>query len=121
VLQVDSAQIPSQRSRIPRFRPDVPVNRPDAQQSSNISPKDVVILSRLPLVSKNFELFKVASVRMSQQEVRTPFSVRQVKEFSMRTQIWEDSCNRSDDRSTSSGRQSLLWKLRAAEMQLSGH
>jgi hypothetical protein len=32
----------------------------------------------------------------------------------------EKICNRSSDRSTPSGRQSLLWKLRVAEMQPSG-
>jgi hypothetical protein len=29
-------------------------------------------------------------------------SVRQVKGFPLRTQIWEDSCNHPDDRSTPS-------------------
>jgi hypothetical protein len=38
VLQVDSAQIPSQRGWIPRFCLDVPVNRPNTHQSSNIRP-----------------------------------------------------------------------------------
>jgi hypothetical protein len=113
-----------------------------------------------PLVSRRFKLFKLASVRTSQQHiqtlfrvpeessiqvhpsgwlgntVRTPFSVRQVKWFPSQTQIWEDSWNRSDVRSTPfdaifdkarrgeelqpSGHQSLLWKLRAAKVQPSG-
>jgi hypothetical protein len=66
-------------------------------------------------------LFKLISVRTSQQHIRTlfrvpeesnvqvhpferhgntvwtPVSVRQVKEFPSKTQIWEDSCNRLDD------------------------
>jgi len=35
---------------------------------------------------------------------RTPVNVRQVKGFPSQTQIWEDSCNRPDDKSTPSGR-----------------
>jgi hypothetical protein len=66
--------------------------RPDAHQSSNIRPDDVVIPSGLPSVFRSFKLFKVASVW-------TPFSV-QIKRFPSQTQIWEDSSNRLDDRST---------------------
>jgi len=36
-------------------------------------------------VSRSFELFRVASVPTSQQHVRTPFSVWQVKRFSSQT------------------------------------
>jgi hypothetical protein len=49
----------------------------------------------LPSVSRSFELFSVASVRMSQQHVRTPFSARQVNKILSKTQIWEDSCKPS--------------------------
>jgi len=76
----------------------------DFHQSSDIRPDDMVILSELPSVSRSFEVFKVASVRTSQQHVWTPFSVRQVKGFPSYTQIWEDSYNRPDDRSTPSRR-----------------
>jgi hypothetical protein len=103
-FKVDFAHIPSQRSWILRFRPDVLVNRPDAYQSSNIRPDDLVIPSVLPSKSRSFELFKVTSVQTSQQHVRTPFNVRQEKGFPSQTQIWEDSCNRPDDKSTLSGR-----------------
>jgi len=71
---------------------------------SNIHSDNVVISSGLPLVSRRFELFKVASVQTSQQHVRTLFSVRQVREFSSQTQIWENNCKCPDDRSTPSGR-----------------
>jgi hypothetical protein len=81
-----SVQISRLWSQIPCIRLDIPVNHPNY----------VVILSRLPSVSKSFELFKVAFVRTSQQHIRTPFSVRQVKGFPSQTQIWEDSCNRLD-------------------------
>jgi hypothetical protein len=103
VLQVDSAYIPSQRSRIPRFRLDVPVNRPDAHQSSNIRPDDVVIPSGLPSMYRSFELFKVAFVWTSQQHVQTPFNVRQVKDFLCRHRygktvatIWTTDLHRLD-------------------------
>jgi hypothetical protein len=75
--------------------------------------------------------------------VRMPFSVRQVIEFLSQTQLWEDSSNRPDDvcsrldaildkaslpeefqpfgRQTPwSDAQTLLWNLRAAEVQPSG-
>jgi len=84
-----------------------------------------------PSVSKKFKLFKLASIRTSQQRVRTlfrvpeessvqvhpfgrcgntvrtPFGVRQVKGFPSQTQLWKDSCNRLDDRSTPSYLESL--------------
>jgi hypothetical protein len=37
---------------------------------------DVVIPFELSSMSKSFKLFKVASVRTSQQHIQTPFSVR---------------------------------------------
>jgi hypothetical protein len=43
-----------------------------------------------------------------------------VRTLSLVRQDVEKICNRSDGRNTPSGRQSLLWKLCAAEMQLSG-
>jgi hypothetical protein len=46
---------------------------------------------------RSFELLQVASVQMSQQHGRMPFSVRQRKEFRSKTQIWEDSCNRPNN------------------------
>jgi len=40
-------------------------------------------------VSRSFELFKVASVRMTQQHVWKLISVRQEIEFPSQTQIWK--------------------------------
>jgi hypothetical protein len=82
--------------QIPCIHPDDMVFHPDARQTSNIRPDDENFLSRLPSVSRSFQLFQVASVWTSQQHVRTPFSVRQVKWFPFQKQIWEDSCNRPD-------------------------
>jgi hypothetical protein len=66
--------------------------------------------------------------------VRTLFNVRQVTWFLSQTQIWEDSCNRPDDvclgpdsilgpdvKLHGPDAQTLLWKLRAMEVQLDGH
>jgi hypothetical protein len=116
----DSMQIPSQRSLIPSFCPD-------AHQCPKVS--------NCPLV---------ASIQKSQQHVQTLISVWQEIGFPSQTQIWEDSCIRSDVRSTSFrmlslirqdvekncthpdiratpfGCQSLLWKLHAVKVQLSG-
>jgi hypothetical protein len=44
---------------------------------SNIYSDDVAIPSGCPSVSKRFKLFKLASVRMSQQHVRTLFRVQE--------------------------------------------
>jgi hypothetical protein len=140
----DYVQFPSQKSQIPRFRPDSLVMRPDAHQCL---------------------LFKLASVRTSQQHVRTLFRVREescflsasvrttwqyfsdasqcstskriffadidmgrqlqpsgrqvyiVRTLSLIRQDVEKNCNCPDVRVTPSGRQSVLWKLRAAEVQ----
>jgi hypothetical protein len=54
----DSAQIPSQRNRIPCIRPD-----------------DENFLSGPSSVSRSFELFQLSSIRPFQQHVRTPLSV----------------------------------------------
>jgi hypothetical protein len=142
VLQEDSVRNSRQWSQIPYIRPDDLVIRPDAHQSSNIGSDDMVISFELPSVSRSFKLFKVTFVRTSQQHVRTPFSVQKVKRFPSQKHMgrqlqlfgWhvytvqtiflirqdvEKNCNCPDVRATSSGRQSLLWKLHAAEVQLS--
>jgi hypothetical protein len=48
-------------------------------------------------VSRSFKLFQLAFVRTSQQHVWMPLSVRLAMGFLSKTQIWEDSCNHSDD------------------------
>jgi len=48
-------------------------------------------------MSRSFELFQVASIRMPQQHVRTLFSVRPAIGFLSKTLIWEDNYNRPDD------------------------
>lgn len=79
---------------------------------NNIRPNDVAILSRCPSGFRSFELFKIRSIWMSQQCVRTLISVWQVKEFFSQTQIWEDSCNHPE---------AILDKARRGEkLQLSG-
>jgi hypothetical protein len=92
----------------------------DACQSSNIRPDDENFPFGLSSVSKSFELFQVTSVRTSQQHVRTPFSVQQIKGFPFQTQIWEDSCNHPDDVVISSGRYPKEWQQSGHQSTLSG-
>jgi len=94
---------------------------------SNIHPDDVARLSRCPSVSRSFEQFKVASVWMAWQHVRTLFRVREDSNvpmhsserrgntvqtpvrvrgelgFPSQTRIWEDNCILPDIRSTPFG------------------
>jgi hypothetical protein len=116
------------------------VFRPNTHLSSIIRQDDKNFPFRLQFVSRSFELLSVVSVRMSQQHIQTPFSVRQVKRFPFQTQIWEDSCNYSDNvafppnaildkasrvedvqlsgrQSPLSGHSNLIMELRAAEVQ----
>jgi hypothetical protein len=82
-------QIPTQRSWIPRFRPDGPIMHPDAHQCQEA------------------EQFKVAYVR-------TLFRVREDSNFLSQTQSGKTACTRSDARATPFGRQvPLIKKLRA--------
>jgi hypothetical protein len=89
------------------------------------------------LCVQKLQLFLVASVRTSQQHVRTPFSVQQAKRFLSKTQILQPSgrfsvpvrmlflirqvmqktFNRPNVRLHGSDAQALIWKLRAAEVQ----
>jgi hypothetical protein len=87
VFKENSVQIPIQSNQIPCIRPNDVIFRPD----------DKNFPSEPSSMSRSFELPRVASVWMSQQHDRTPFSVRQGKWFRSKTQIWEDSCNRPDD------------------------
>jgi len=57
-----------------------------------------------PSVSRRFEQFKVASIRMSWQHVLTLIRVRKVIGFPSQTLIWEDNCIGPDDNATPSGR-----------------
>jgi hypothetical protein len=86
MFKEDSMQIPTQKSRIPRFRSDGLVMRSDAHQCQEA------------------EQFKVASVQTSWQHIRALFRVREELGFPSKTRIWEDSCIRSDDRATPFGR-----------------
>jgi hypothetical protein len=79
ILLEDSAQIPSKSNRIPCIRPDDVIFRPDAHLSSIILLDDENFPFGPSSMSKNFELFSVASFRTSQQHSQTPFSVRQGK------------------------------------------
>jgi hypothetical protein len=88
----------------PKHPPGGPSITSGCSSVRNIRPDGVAIPSERPSVSISFEMFKVASGLTSQHHVRTLFSVWQVKEVPSQTFIWEDSCNRLDDRSTPSGR-----------------
>jgi hypothetical protein len=90
-----------------------PCIHPDAHLLSIIRPDDKNFLFGRPSMSRSFKLFQVASVQTSQQHVRMPFSVRQVKRFISKTQICEDSCNRPDDVMFPFGRQTpRSWMLK---------
>jgi len=91
---------------------------------SNIRPDDVAIPSGLPSMSRSFKQFKVASVRTSWKHVQTLYRVQVDYSvsvhpsgrrgntvrilvrvwgklgFPLQTQIWEDSCNRPNVKST---------------------
>jgi hypothetical protein len=86
MFKEDFVQIPTQRSRIPSFRPNGPVIRPDTHQCQEV------------------EQLKVASVRTSWQHIRMHFKVREELGFPSQTRIWEDSCIRLNDRATPSRR-----------------
>jgi hypothetical protein len=70
---------------------------PDAHLSSIICSDDENILSGRSFVSRTFKQSQIASVQTSQQHVRMPFNVQQVKRFLSKARIWEDSCNNPDD------------------------
>jgi hypothetical protein len=79
-------QIPTQRSRIPSFRPNGLVMRPDTYQCQEA------------------EQFKVASIRTSWQHVRTHFRVQKDFSFPSQTLRAETACSHPDSRATPSGR-----------------
>jgi hypothetical protein len=67
VFKEDSVQIPTQRSRIPSNRPDDVVFPSERSSVNNIRQDDVNFPSGRPSVSRNFELFKSASVQTTWQ------------------------------------------------------
>jgi len=75
-----------------------------------------------PSVSRRFEQFKVKSVWMSWQHVRTLIEVQQVIRFPSQTRIWEDNCIRPNVRATPSWRgplQGKTWR-RITTVRMSG-
>jgi hypothetical protein len=62
VFKEDSMQIPTQRSRIPTNHPDDVLFPSERSSVSNIRPDDENFPSGRPSVSRNFKLFKSASV-----------------------------------------------------------
>jgi hypothetical protein len=76
------------------MRPDQGDDRPN---DVIFYPNDENFSSGPSSVSRSFELLQLASVRMFQQHVLTPLSVRSTMGFLSKTQIWEDNCNRPDD------------------------
>jgi hypothetical protein len=140
----DSVQIPIQRSWIPKLPSGRPCKASRRSSVSNIRPDDVAIPSRHPSVSRRFKQFKVAFVRTSWQHVRTLITVRQEIGFPSHTHRYGkiavsirttgqhhpdailDKARRGEELQPF-GRQgytirmrSLLWLLRAAEVQPSG-
>jgi len=104
----DSTQDSIETSRIPCNHPDRPLKASRLSQVSRslcqcIHSTNRVTPSERPFVSRSFELLSVASVQTSQQHIRMPFSVRQVKRFLSKTQIWEDTYNRPDNVAFPSG------------------
>jgi hypothetical protein len=85
VFKEDSIQIPTQKSQILCFRPDGLVKHPDGYQSAT---SVRTTWQYRPNAHRSFKLFKVASIRTSQQCTRTLISVQQEIEFPSHTQIW---------------------------------
>jgi hypothetical protein len=112
-----------------RFYADFNSEKSDPQFSSR-RPSHA---SRRQSMSRKFEQFKVVSVQMSWQHVRTYIKVWEVFRFPLQTCIWEDSYIRTDKvlnkarcgkELQSSKHQGntfqtrcLLWKLRAIELK----
>jgi hypothetical protein len=101
----------------PSGRRDIPSGRSTVQASSVWMMR--TFCPDLPLCQLPFELFQLTSVLTSQQHVWTLFTVRQVERFLSKTQIWKDSCNRSND--VCSHPDAILGKARRAyKVQPSG-
>jgi hypothetical protein len=79
----------------PSGRRDIPSGRLTVQ--SIIRPDDKNFPSGPSSMSRSFELFQLAYVRMFQQHVWTTLSVLPAMGFLSKTQIWEDRCNRPND------------------------
>jgi hypothetical protein len=140
VFKEDFVQIPTQKKSEPVF-PSGWLNKASGcSLVSNIRSDDRAIPSGLPSVSRSFEQFKVASIRMSRQCVRTLITVRQEIRFPYRKTAASVRATgqyrldaildkaRCGEEFQPSGRQgntvrtqSLFWFLRAVEVQLSGH
>jgi len=94
----------------PFGRHDIPSRHPTVQSIIRLDDKN--FWSRPSSMSSSFELLQLASIRTFQQHDRTPLSVRLAMGFLSKTQIWEDSCNRSN---------ALIHKAsRAFKIQMSG-
>jgi hypothetical protein len=78
----DSAQIPSQRNRIPCIRPDDVIFCPDAPLSKHHPFGRPELSIGTSSVSRSFKLLQLASVWTFQQLVQTPLSVRSSYEIS---------------------------------------
>jgi hypothetical protein len=76
-------------------RRDIPSGHPIVQ--SIIRPDDENFPSGPSSMSRSFELFQLASVRIFQQYVWTPLGVRPAMKFPSKTQLWEDRYNRPND------------------------
>jgi hypothetical protein len=114
----DYVQIPSQRSRIPSFCPD-------AHQCPKVLNCSRLHLSRrLSNLSEPSSMFDKKSNfllrhRYGRQLHPSKRQVYTVRMLSLVRQDVEKNCNHPNVRATPSGCQSLLWKLRAAKVQLS--
>lgn len=95
------------RNRIPSFHLDSSVIRPNGHHCLLF--KLTSIRTSQQHIRKPFRVLEESSVQVHPSRRRgntvwTPVSVQQVKEFPSQTQIWEDSCSCSEIRSTPSGR-----------------
>jgi hypothetical protein len=109
------------KSSNPLFPSGRPCKRSRRSSVSNICLDNMAIPSELPLVSRSFEQFKVASVRTlfrvredssvlvhpsgrRGNTIRMPVRIRGELGLLSQTRIRKDNCIRPDDKSTPSGR-----------------
>jgi hypothetical protein len=81
--------VPAIRTTYVPYRPDARQTKASSVQTTWISVRTLICIEKL--------LFQLASVRTTQQPVRTTLSDRSSFRFSFQNQIWEDYCNRPND------------------------
>jgi hypothetical protein len=104
------------------IHPDVSVTCPDALQSFRRIQRSSVSVQttwqyRSDSIQCSSKMISFADTDMGRQLQLSGRQVYTVRTLSLIRQDVEKNCNRSDVRATPFERQSLLWKLRAAEVQ----